>query len=149
LKLKLAFVLLTPCLTFALIGCSSSKTTSQPNAGEIISDAVDAYIYGFPLVLMDMTRKQVTNVASPDASRAPMGQFIRMRAYPTADYRDVPGANVDTLYTMVWLDVSKEPWVLSIPDMGNRYYMVPMLDGFTREAAEVLNHGAGMVGHSS
>jgi hypothetical protein len=96
-----------------------------------VSDAVDAYIYGFPLVIMDMTRKQVTNVASPEATRAPMGQFTRMRTYPTADYRDVPGANVDTLYTMVWLDVSTEPWVLSIPDMGNRYYMVSMLDGFT------------------
>jgi hypothetical protein len=131
LKFKLTFVLLASCLTFALVACSPSKTKSQPSVEETVSDAVDAYIYGFPLVLMDMTRKQVTNVASPEASRAPMGQFIRMRAYPTADYRDVPGANVDTLYTMVWLDVSKEPWVLSIPDMGNRYYMVPMLDGFT------------------
>ncbi len=51
--------------------------------------------------------------------------------YPTAEYRDVPGANTDTLYTTVWLDVSKEPWIFSIPDMGDRYYMMPMLDGWT------------------
>jgi hypothetical protein len=131
LKFKLAFVLLASCVTLALVACSPSKTKSQSSVDETVSDAVEAYIYGFPLVLMDMTRKQVTNVASPEATRAPMGQFLRMRAYPTAAYRDVPGANVDTLYTMVWLDVFKEPWVLSIPDMGNRYYMVPMLDGFT------------------
>jgi len=37
----------------------------------------------------------------------------------------------NTLYTSVWLDVSREPWVLSVPDMGNRYYLLPMLDGWT------------------
>ena len=130
MKFKVAFVLLASCLALALVACSPSKK-SQPGVEETVSDAVDAYIYGFPLVLMDMTRKQVTNVASPEATRAPMGQFIRMRTYPTSDYRDVPGANTDTLYTMVWLDVSKEPWVLSIPDMGSRYYMMPTLDGWT------------------
>jgi hypothetical protein len=36
--------------------------------------------------------------------------------------------NADTLYTLVWLDVSIEPWIFSIPDMGDRYYIVPMLD---------------------
>jgi hypothetical protein len=39
--------------------------------------------------------------------------------------------NADTLYTEIWLDVSKEPWVLSIPDMGDRYYIMPMLDGWS------------------
>jgi len=105
--------------------------TSQSGVVGVVNDAVDAYIFGFPLVLMDMTRKQMTNVDTAGPLRAPMGQLIRMRTYPTADYRDVPGANTDTLYTMVWLDVSKEPWVFSIPDMGDRYYMTPMLDGYT------------------
>ncbi len=113
-----------------LASCSSSSTKALP-AETTVSDAVDAYLYGFPLVVMDMTRKQTTNVASAGPERAPMGQFVRMRTFPTAAYRDVPGANTDTLYTMVWLDVSKEPWVLSIPDMGDRYYMMPMLDGWT------------------
>lgn len=113
-----------------LASCSSSSTKALP-AETTVSDAVDAYLYGFPLVVMDMTRKQTTNVDSAGPERAPMGQFVRMRTFPTAAYRDVPGANTDTLYTMVWLDVSKEAWVLSIPDMGDRYYMMPMLDGWT------------------
>jgi hypothetical protein len=113
-----------------LLGCSSSSTKA-PSAEVAANDAVDAYLYGFPLVIMDMTRKQTTNVDSAGPERAPMGQFVRMRTFPTAAYRDVPGANTDTLYTMVWLDVSKEPWIFSIPDMGNRYYMMPMLDGWT------------------
>jgi hypothetical protein len=39
--------------------------------------------------------------------------------------------NADTLYTETWLDVSREPWILSIPDMDDRYYIVPMLDGWS------------------
>ena len=105
--------------------------TKAPSVEVVVSDAIDAYLYGFPLVIMDMTRKQTTSVDSAGPERAPMGQFVRMRTFPTAAYRDVPGANTDTLYTMVWLDVAKEPWVLSIPDMGDRYYMMPMLDGWT------------------
>ena len=31
---------------------------------------------------------------------------------------------------MVWLDVSTEPWVFSIPDMGDRFYIMPMLSGY-------------------
>ena len=106
-------------------------STKAPSVEVAVSDAVDAYIYGYPLVTMDMTRKQTTNVDSAGPLRAPMGQFVRMRIFPTAAYRDVPGANTDTLYTNAWIDVSQEPWILSIPDMGDRYYMVPMLDGWT------------------
>ena len=60
-----------------------------------------------------------------------MGQFVRMREYPTAQFRDVTAPNADTLYTTAWFDVSKEPWVVSIPDMKGRYFLLPMLDGWT------------------
>ena len=39
--------------------------------------------------------------------------------------------NADTLYTTAWIDVSKEPWILSLPDVHDRYYLFPMLDGWT------------------
>ena len=60
-----------------------------------------------------------------------MGQMIRMRTYPAVDNHCCAAPNADTLYTEAWLDVSKEPSVLSIPDMGNRYYIIPMLDGYS------------------
>lgn len=90
----------------------------------------DAYIFGYPLVTMDMTRKHETNVRVPDDAHAPMGQMIKMRSYPAVDDRGAAAPNADTLYTMVWLDVSDEPWVFSIPDMGDRFYIMPMLSGF-------------------
>ncbi len=88
-------------------------------------------MYGYPLVTFDMVRRQQTNVAASDAEHAPMGQMIKMRSYPSVDNRCCAAPNADTLYTMAWLDVSGEPWVVSIPDMGDRYYIVPMLDGWS------------------
>jgi len=93
--------------------------------------AVEAYTYGYPLVTMEMTRRIMTNVAAPAGTRAPMGQFMRARSYPDATFRDVTAPNADTLYTTAWVDVGKEPWVLSIPDMKGRYFLFPMLDGWT------------------
>ncbi|HMW56785.1 MAG: DUF1254 domain-containing protein [Candidatus Accumulibacter phosphatis] len=93
--------------------------------------AIESYVYAYPLVTMEMTRRVMTNVAAPEGSHAPMGHFVRLRSYPDASYRDVTAPNADTLYTTTWIDVSKEPWILSIPDMKDRYALFPMLDGWT------------------
>ncbi len=90
----------------------------------------DAYLFGYPLVTMDMTRKHETNVRVPDDAHAPMGQLVKLRAYPPVDDHGAAAPNADTLYTMAWLDVSAEPWVFRIPDMGDRFYIMPMLSGF-------------------
>jgi hypothetical protein len=121
---------------FALVLCVSSatanaKTDSKVSAQEAQQIAVEGYIYGYPLVTMEMTRRVMTNVEKPEGTRAPMGQLVRMREYPNASFRDVTAPNADTLYTTTWLDVGKEPWILSLPDAHGRYYLFPMLDGWT------------------
>jgi len=93
--------------------------------------ATDAYIYGYPLVTMEMTRRVITNVATVEGTRGPMGHIIKLRQYPDATFRDVTAPNADTLYTTSFFDVGKEPYVLSIPDMKDRYFLMPMLDGWT------------------
>jgi len=98
---------------------------------EALETGIEAYVYGYPLVTMELTRRVMTNVVKPEGTRAPMGQFVKMREYPTAAYRDVTAPNADTLYTTAWLDVSKESWVLSIPDVRDRYFLFPMLSGWT------------------
>jgi hypothetical protein len=93
---------------------------------------VEAYIYGYPLVTMEMTRRHMTNVEKPTQGvGAPMGQLVRMREYPTADFKQVTAPNADTLYVSGWIDVAKEPYVLSLPDAKGRYYLFPMLNGWT------------------
>ncbi|MFZ5676814.1 MAG: DUF1254 domain-containing protein [Pseudomonadota bacterium] len=93
--------------------------------------ATDAYIYGYPLVTMEMTRRVMTNVVEPKGAHAPMGQLIKLRQYPDASFRDVTAPNADTLYTSAFLDVGEEPWVVSLPDLKGRYALFPMLDGWT------------------
>src|SRR5215831_15084563 len=93
--------------------------------------ATDAYIYGYPLVTVEMTRRVITNVTRPEGTRGPMGYLIKLREYPTPAFKDVTAPNADTLYTSAFFDVGNEPWVLSIPDMKDRYALFPMLDGWT------------------
>ena len=111
----------------------AARADEAPSLGavEAIHIATEAYIYGYPLVTFDAVRRQQTNVASSDAEHAPMGEMIRMLTYPAVDNHCCAAPNADTLYTEAWLDVSAEPWILSIPDMGDRYYIVPMLDGWS------------------
>lgn len=98
---------------------------------EDFSIASDAYIYGYPLVTMEMTRRVITNVAAQEGSRGPMGTIIKLRQYPDAKFRDVTAPNADTLYTTAFFDVGDEPWVLDQPDMGDRYFLLPLLSGWT------------------
>ncbi len=108
-----------------------AQDAKAPGPVDALKIATEAYIYGYPLVTFDTARRQQTNVARPDAEHAPMGQMIRMRTYPAVDNHCCAAPNADTLYTEAWLDVSKEPVVFGIPDMGNRYYIMPMLDGWS------------------
>ncbi len=124
-----------------LLAGSSISSLARAGLGESLSApftgledfwlATDAYVYGYPLVTMEMTRRVITNVTAPEGTRASMGQLIRLREYPSASFRDVTAPNADTLYTTAFFDVGKEPWVVSIPDMKDRYYLMPMLDGWT------------------
>jgi len=99
--------------------------------GEDFAIASEAYIYGYPLVTMEMTRRVITNVAKPEGTRAPMGQIIKLREYPDAKFRDVTAPNADTLYTTSFFDVGDEPWVLSSPNFEGRYFLLPFLSGWT------------------
>ena len=124
----------------SLLAGTSASTVSRAELGSFLGIgegledfilATDAYIFGYPLVTMETTRRVITNVADPIGTRGPMGQIIKLRQYPDASFRDVTAPNADTLYTTAFFDVGKEPWVLSIPDMNGRYALFPMLDGWT------------------
>jgi|SRR5579872_120891 len=93
--------------------------------------AVDAYIYFYPLISMDLTRRQSINVDMPLLGKGPMNRFVNALAYPPADFRTVVRSNFDTLYSIAWLDLTQEPQVVSTPDTAGRYYLLPMLDMWT------------------
>jgi hypothetical protein len=107
----------------------TSGLTDEREAREI---AVEAYVYLYPLVMMDVTRRQSTNVASGQVvGRGPMMTFTHVRTFPPAEFRDVARPNFDTLYSIAWLDVTDGPALLSVPDSAGRHYLLPMLDMWT------------------
>lgn len=94
--------------------------------------AVDAYLYFYPLVTMDLTRRQFTNIeAGKELGKGPMNTFNSVPIYPPADFRGVVRPNFDTLYSSAWLDLTGEPAIVSVPDTNGRYYLLPMLDMWT------------------
>src|SRR5262245_25031221 len=106
----------------------AADTISEQEAHDI---GVDAYVYFYPLVTMEMTRRQMTNTELGKGLGGPMNLFVNIPEYPTADMRVVVRPNFDTLYSSAWLDLTKEPMVVSAPDTGGRYYLLPMLDMWT------------------
>ena len=101
---------------------------SEEEAYEI---GLDAYTYGYPMVLMDTTRRVSTNTGAPGRLRAPMNDFSHMQTYPDATFKDVVRPNADTLYSSLWYDVGKEPLVLTLPKTAGRYHVVPIMDMWT------------------
>src|SRR5262249_39507483 len=103
------------------------ESPRQPlTANEAEAIATLGYLFGYPLVLMDRTctfMHEGTN------------RFDHFESFPDATRKDVVSPNVDTLYSSAWLDLSKEPIVLSVPDTGKRFYMMQMLDAWTNVIA--------------
>lgn len=128
------------CLLFIIAGCGSGGgADSAVDPTEIRQNAKDAYTYGYPLVLMERTRQVATGVSRTEGSRAPMNQYAHIRTFPNPEFKDVVSPNVDTLYSIAWLDLRAEPIVVTVPDARNyaapgddaRYYLLQMLDGWT------------------
>jgi hypothetical protein len=108
---------------------AQGQTVTPEQAREI---AVDAYLYFYPIVTMDLTRRQLTNVeAGKSEIGGPPNTFVNVPEFPTADMKAVVRPNFDTLYSSGWLNLTEEPVIVSAPDTGGRYYLLPMLDMWT------------------
>jgi hypothetical protein len=116
-------------LAAGMAGTSAAAPMSQEEARAL---GVDAYLYFYPLITMDITRKQLTNQEpTPGGIGGPMNAFANVGSFPSADLKVVVRPNFDTLYSSGWLDLTKEPVIVSVPDTGGRYYLLPMLDMWT------------------
>jgi hypothetical protein len=139
MNLRQAAAVLITALIASLGGCDDKKSAStattdaasEARQAEALKSGVEAVVYGLPLVIMDLTKDKLTNVAAPEISASPINQFAHMRQFPDASFKDVVRANVDTLYSSAFLDLAAEPIVLSVPDTHGRYYLMPMLDAWT------------------
>ncbi|WP_328412321.1 DUF1254 domain-containing protein [Nocardia sp. NBC_00403] len=100
---------------------SASSSTSSSGGTDPKSVATDAYVFGYPLVLMNATR----------ATAAPTNTLMRYSTTATPDDKTVVSPNVDTLYCQAWLDLTAEPMVIQMPAMPDRYWLLQILDAWT------------------
>lgn len=109
-----------------------SAATAQAPSQELLNElAADVYVCGYPMVLMETTRRLFTNVPAAEGPYAPMNQFAHIREFPDPTFRQVVRPNADTFYSNLWFDVTGEPLIISVPGAHGRYYMLPMLDFWT------------------
>lgn len=104
----------------------AQATLTEAEAFEI---GVEAYHFFYPLISMEITRRVTTNgPAGAKPGMGPMNAFHHLREYPSAEFREVVRPNFDTLYSIAWIDVSREPQIISAPDTQGRYYLLPIID---------------------
>jgi hypothetical protein len=117
-----------PRLSPAWMPAMSETVALAPSQVEAIAE--EAFLFGLPLVYIALNFDAMTNVPKPEGMRAPAGQFAHVRSFPDAKSNPIVGMNVDTLYSFGNLDLADEPFVLSVPDMGNRWWIMQLIDGW-------------------
>jgi len=126
-KLCGATALACSAMFLAPVGAQAAITEQEAHA-----IAVDAYLYFYPLVSVDITRKVATNVeAGKIPGFGPPNTFNSFAEFPAADFKTVVRPNFDTLYSSAFLDLTKEPMIVSAPNTNGRYYLLPMLDAWS------------------
>jgi hypothetical protein len=120
-----------PAHTTTPFSQTPSFVSEQQRPGDALAIGVEAYIYGYPLVLMGATERVETNVPHVMPSRAPKNQFVKEQQLPDASFTDVVLPRTSTLYSTAWLDLSQEPVILHLPDMTGRFFVIQVLDAWT------------------
>lgn len=122
---------MTRILIALLIPLSAIPAQDTPPASaEIRASAERAYLFAYPLVLMEFTRRAALERPALGGV-ASINQFTHAPRFPDASFRQVIRPNADTLYSSAWLDLSKEPVLLEVPDTAGRYYLIQLMDAWT------------------
>ncbi|MGA4634700.1 DUF1254 domain-containing protein [Pseudomonas solani] len=97
---------------------------------ELIRNAAQGYLYGYPLVLTEITRDNFS------ADMAPINRLMHVPRFPDAGFREIVRPNVDTLYSVAWLDLEQGPLVFELP-ATERYNVMQFLDAWTNVFASL------------
>ncbi|WP_263418008.1 DUF1254 domain-containing protein [Terriglobus albidus] len=103
----------------------SNLNAQDPTPAEVQSIAEKAYVYAYPLVMLETTRASM-----------PTNHLLHVAAFPDANFHTIVRPNADTLYSTAWIDVSKEPMLLHVPDSAGRYYLLQFMDAWTETFAD-------------
>jgi hypothetical protein len=93
---------------------------------QALSDAAgEAWLYTLPLIEIATTR------ARGAARGARLNTLNHVRNLSNHEARDVTTPNNDTLYSSAQLDLSHGPITFSLPDIGDRYFSLALMDAYS------------------
>lgn len=122
-------------LAVAFASCGASAWSLREGASYLLGE--EEYVYGFPLVMMDVTRQVTTAATKSGEYAAPINQFARLRTYVSPDFKNVVRISVNSLWTFGFVDLDKEPMIVSVPDTGSRFMVMQALNMWTDDFASV------------
>ena len=94
-----------------------------PAVDDVYSLLEDAYIYAYPLVLMDYTAKTL-----------PENELVHAKKLADPESKSVVTMNVDTLYTQIMVNLEREPMVLTLPE-SDRFMEMQVMDAWSNTVA--------------
>src|SRR5512147_2083110 len=109
-------------VALALNGCALLQE------GEGYIYGMESYVYGYPIVMMDVTREVMTAAPAPNAegTAAPINQLAKMPHYVSPDFKNVVRISLNSLWTTGFVDL-KQPLVLSVPDTKDRLFVFSIM----------------------
>ncbi|WP_248730380.1 DUF1254 domain-containing protein [Pseudomonas sp. MWU13-2517] len=116
--------------------------TATPTEARAI--AKEAYLYGYPVV--EMYKTLYTQAVDKGGAnfKAPFNHIGNTAQVVTPKDTAIPTPNPDTPYSFVWMDLRKEPQVLTLPKIeDNRYYSVQLIDLYTQNIAYLGTRSTG------
>ncbi len=124
-------------IAFLLVVALSLAACTKVEETKAYIYGMESYVYGFPLVMMDVTRAVMTATPNSGEYSAPINQFGRIRTVVSPDFKNVVRISVNSLWTHGFLDLQKEPMIVTIPDTKGRYIVMQALNMWTDDFASV------------
>ncbi|MEU8619150.1 DUF1254 domain-containing protein [Streptomyces sp. NPDC048623] len=110
---------------------ATGEPATPPTPPAPAAPAAEAYVFAYPLVTMELTRRQMTTPGAAVPGSAAPNTFAHLPVTPDASFEGVVSPNADTLYSLAWLDLSAGPVRLSVPETRGRYFLLPLYDAWT------------------
>lgn len=107
----------------------------EPSRAFVQANATNAFVFGY--AADGMMQRMSAEVLDPVTRKAPFNAYYHYENLATPQVAPFRAPNNDTLYSTAWLDLRKEPAILSVPATHGRYYTAHVMDLHSETIANI------------
>ncbi len=135
-------VLVSAAAAMALASCTAvppgeTPPTSSADYQRAYAIALEAYVYGLPLLTTDATYRTMTSVEVSQGAFGPVNQFNNVRSPNNAGSTAVVAPGATSLSSIAWLDLAAEPQVLHVPEVTDHFFVLALIDPYTENVVNL------------